>query len=237
MSSVINRNKDQIVCEGIVEVVPPYHNDIESFDNPDEFPDLEFVVAGMERPLQLHRRILAESSGKVKAVSGEGKGQRLEWPYNTTNEVDREALVKVLRFCYGETQTVGTKSGECIAMIVAFTRLQVTGLDDVVTLLSNFAMDEAKRNLEIGAALLKACAGYKETSDTSQLALDKKLAATVHIPLIAKDFENFCNLQFEDVSEFRRCCQYNFSENEKDGNKFTNNMDNDKVMSWNESTV
>ena len=29
----------------------------------------------------------------------------------------------------------------------------------------------------------------------------------------------------------RRCCQYNFSENEKHGNKFTNNMDNDKVMS------
>ena len=40
---------------------------------------------------------------------------------------------------------------------------------------------------------------------------------TVNIPLIAKGFEKICNLQFEDVSEFRRCCQYNFSENEKMG--------------------
>ena len=35
-------------------------------------------------------------------------------------------------------------------------------------------------------------------------------SSTVHIPLIAKDFENCCNLQFEDVSELRRCCQIQF---------------------------
>ena len=185
MSSVINANtnREQSECDGTVEVVPPYHNDVESFDNPDEFPDLEFVVAGMEKPLQLHRRILAESSGKVKAMLNERRGLKLEWPYDTTKEVDREALVKALRFCYGETQTVGTKNGECIAMIVALTRLQVTCTDDVMTLLSNFAMDEAKRNLEIGVELLKACGGYKETSGTSQLTLDKKLAAI----LLTKD--------------------------------------------------
>ena len=181
MSSVINtnRNQEQSECEGTVEVVPPYRNDIESFDSPDEFPDLEFVVGGMERPLQLHRKILAESSGKIKAMLGERKSQMLEWLCDTTKEVDREALVKALRFCYGETQIVGTKNGECIAMIVAFTRVQVTCLDDVMTLLSNFVMDEAKRNLEIGVELLKACAGYKELSDTSQFGLEKKLAAIV----------------------------------------------------------
>ena len=181
MSSVINTNtnQEQSGCEGTVEVVPPYHNDVESFDNPDEFPDLEFVVGGMERPLQLHRRILAHASGKVKAMLNERRGQRLEWPYDTTKEVDKEALVKALRFCYGETQIVGTKNGECIAFVVAFTRLQVTCLNDVVTLLSNFAMDEAKRNLEIGVELLKLCAGYKEMSGTNQLTLDKKLAAIV----------------------------------------------------------
>ena len=181
MSSVINTNtnREQSGCEGTVEVIPPYHNDVESFDNPDEFPDLEFVVGGMEKPLQLHRRILAHASVKIKAMLNERRGQRLEWPYDTTKEVDREALVKALRFCYGETQTVGTKNGECISMIVALTRVQVTCLDDVVTLLSNFAMEESKRNLEIGVELLKACAGYKELSETSQLTLDKKLAAIV----------------------------------------------------------
>ena len=181
MSSVINTNtnREQSECEGTVEVVSPYRNDIESFDNPDEFPDLEFVVAGMGRPLQLHRRILAHASGTIKRILNERRGLKLEWPFDTTSEVEREALVKALRFCYGETQTVGTKSGECIAMIVALTRLQLTCLDDAVTLLSNFAMEESKINLEIGVELLKACAGYKEWSNTNQLALDKKLAAIV----------------------------------------------------------
>ena len=181
MSSVTNanRNQEQSGCEGTVELVPPFQNETENFDNPEKYPDLEFVVAGMERPLHLHRKILAESSGKVKAMLNERKGLKLEWPYDTTKEVDREALVKALRFCYGETQIVGTKNGECIARIVALTRLHVTCLDDVVTLLSNLALDEAQRNLEIGVELLKACGGYKEWSNTSQLTLDKKLAAIV----------------------------------------------------------
>ena len=79
MSSVnTNKNQEQSGCEGTVEVVPPYLNDIESFDNPDKYPELEFVVGGMERPLHLHRRILAESSGKVKAMLNERKGLKLE---------------------------------------------------------------------------------------------------------------------------------------------------------------
>ena len=174
-----NGNQEQSECENTVPVASPCMNDIESFDNPDFYPDLEFVVAGMERPLQLHKRILARSSGYIKPLLNRQKNQRLEWPFDTTKEADRDALVKVLRFCYGETQIVGTKNSECIAMIVALTRLQVTDLNDVVTVLSNFAMDESKRNVEIGVELLKTCIGYRECYDMSQLGLDKKLAATV----------------------------------------------------------
>ena len=181
MSSVTNanRNQEQSGCEGTVELVPPFPNETENFDNPEKYPDLEFVVGGMEKPLHLHRKILAHASGKVKAMLDKRRDLKMEWPYDTTKDADREALVKALRFCYGETQIVGTKNGECIAMIVALSRLQVTCLDDVVTLLSNLALDEARRNLEVGVDLLKACAGYKEWSNTSQLTLDKKLAAIV----------------------------------------------------------
>ena len=180
MSSVnTNRNQEQKEGEDTIEIVPPYHNNVESFDNPDKFPDLEFVVTGMEKPLRLHKNILAESSARVKTVMSETSDLKLEWPYDTTKEVDREALVKALRFCYGETQTVGTKNGECIAMIVAFTRLQVTCLDDIVTLLTNFAMKEAKEKVKAGVELLKACAGYKDLNGASHITLDKKLAAVV----------------------------------------------------------
>ena len=160
-------------------MVPPFPNETENFDNPDSYPELEFVVGGMEKPLHLHRKILAHASGKVKAMLDKRMDLKLEWPFDTTKEVDREALVKALRFCYGETQIVGTRNGECIAMLAALTRLQVTCTDDVVTLLSNFSMEEAKRNLEIGVELLKACVGYKEMSGTNKLTLGKKLAAIV----------------------------------------------------------
>lgn len=75
MSSVnTNRNQEQSGCEGTVEVVPMFPNETESFDNPDSYPELEFVVGGMEMPLHLHRKILANASGKVKAMLNEKKG-------------------------------------------------------------------------------------------------------------------------------------------------------------------
>ena len=82
MSSVTNanRNQEQSGCEGTAELVPPFPNETENFDNPEKYPDLEFVVAGMEKPLHLHRKILAESSGKVNAMLNERKGLKLEWP-------------------------------------------------------------------------------------------------------------------------------------------------------------
>ena len=181
MSFGVNSNKSNESNQenDTVEIVPPYHNEIGSFDNPDSYPDCELVVDEKEKTKKLHRKILAQASGKVKAMLDEGRGTKLEWPYDTSDEIDREAMMKALRFCYGETQTVGTKNGECIAMIVALTRLQVSCLDEVVTTLSNFAMEESKRSLEIGVALLKTCVGYKEMSGTNQLTLDKKLAAIV----------------------------------------------------------
>ena len=181
MSFGVNSNKSNESNQenDTVAIVPPYNNEIGSFDNPDSYPDCELVVDEKEKPLHLHRKILAQASGKVKAMLDEGRGTKLEWPYDTTDEIDGEAMMKALRFCYGETQFVGTKNGECIAMIVALTRLQVSCLDEVVTTLSNFAVEEAKRKVEIGVELLKKCVGYKEMSGTNQLTLDKKLAAIV----------------------------------------------------------
>ena len=162
-----------------MEVVSPYPNEIENFDNENMYPDLVFVVAGMAKPLHLHRKILATTSEYFRTTLKETKDLRLEWPYDTSNEVDRDALVKALRFCYGETLSVDTKKGECCAMIAALLRLQVTCLDDATALLINFATDEAKRNLATGVELLKACTEYKECCGTSQFSLDKKLAAIV----------------------------------------------------------
>ena len=171
--------QEQSENEGTVELMTPYPNEIESFDNPKTYPDLEFVVAGMEKPLQLHRRILARASQWADEMLGRRKDTKLEWPYDTSKEMDREALVKALRFCYGETLCIGTKNGECCAIIATLTRLQVMCLDDVTRSLIKFAMDEANRNLASGVELLKACTGYKECCGTSQYSLDQQLAKIV----------------------------------------------------------
>ena len=181
MSSVVNsnRNQEQSENESTEDLVPPYHNEVESFDNAEEYPDMELVVKGMAKPLQLHRKIIASASGCFKTMLRGQKDTRLKWLHDASKETDREALVKTLRFCYGETQSIGTKNGECCAMIAALTRLQVTCLDDVVATLINFAMDEAKRNVETGVELLKACTQYKECCGSNPLSLDKRLAAIV----------------------------------------------------------
>ena len=183
MSSAANThsNQEQGEDEGTVYLVPPlsYTNEIESFDNTEKYPDMELVVDGMAKPLLLHKRILARASQWADKMLKGRKDTRLEWPHDINNETDREVLVKGLRFCYGETQSIGTKNGECCAMIATLTRLQVTCLDDVVALLINFAMDEAKRNIETGVELLKACTQYKECCGSNPLSLDKRLAAIV----------------------------------------------------------
>ena len=162
-----------------MKVVPPFRDRIELFDNEDTGPDLELVVAGMERPLQLHGWILTRTSKWLDETVKGRKGIQLEWPHDTKEEAERKVLVKALRFCYGETQSVGTKDGECCAMVATLMRLQVTCLDDVMGSLINFAVEEAKQKLETGVELLKACIRYSECCGSSLLSLNKKLAAIV----------------------------------------------------------
>ena len=160
-------------------VNPPYYNEIESFDNPESYPDLEFFIPGMEKPLLLHRIILVRASDYIDAMLRKNKTHKLCWPFDTSKGLDREALVKALRYCYGESLSLETKNGECFAMIAMLLRLQLRGSDETLTSLSNFVIDEALRDVKTGAELLKACTGYTECCGTNHFALDKKLAAIV----------------------------------------------------------
>ena len=181
MSSVAISNKiqEQGGDKGTVKVVPPYPNQVDGFDNKDADTDLDIAVGGMVRPLHLHKKILANASGYFRTMVKERRDLKLVWPYDTSKKVDRDALVKALRFCYGETLSVDMNKGECCAMIAALSRLQVTCLDDATGLLMNSAVSEAKRNLATGVELLKACTRYKECCGSRHFSLDKKLAAIV----------------------------------------------------------
>ena len=55
---------------------------------------------------------------------------RFEWPFDTKNKKDRDALVKVLRFCYGETMKVAPH--EVCPVVAAVFRLQLNDAKEVV---------------------------------------------------------------------------------------------------------
>ena len=180
MSCITPNNTEQKRSEvNTVNIISPYHNEVERFDNAESFPELELVVAGLEKPLQLHKIFLAKVSGWIKPML-KGKGeQRVDWPFDTSKQTDREALVKVLRFCYGETLSVGTKNGECIVVIATLSRLQVSCLDEVVPKLSDFVLEEARKDVSIGAELLKMCIHYEECCKKGICTLNKELAKIV----------------------------------------------------------
>lgn len=174
MTSLRNSNKNREQDTKVVELQSPYSYDVESFNNPEMFPDLEFSIRDRES-LLLHRKTLANASIQIREMLQQ-KTQRLEWPFDTSNEVDKEALVKALRFCYGEKLTVGTKEGECFAIIAALTRLQVTCLAAVLEQLGNYIETEAKNNLKKGTELLKTCARYAECCGMNNCSLNQRLA-------------------------------------------------------------
>ena len=162
-----------------MEFGSPYTNEVESFNNTESYPDLTFVVPGMEGSLSLHKKILAKASMRINTMLKDHPGEKLEWMYEAKKEIDKQALVKALRFCYGETLSVGTKDGECCALIAALSRLQVTYLHTVIPKLCDFALEQARKDLSVGVELLKTCMHYKECCNTYTWALDKKLAKII----------------------------------------------------------
>ena len=177
ISTANNQEKQAEECT--LDIPSPFHNEVESFDNNDLYPDLEFFVAGMTNPLQLHKKILALTSEYMKKKLKEIREQRLDWTYDSNKEVDRNALVKVLRFCYGESMTVGTKNGDCIAVIATLVRLQVLCREETIEILKNFALTQAKKDVKVGVELLKACAGYPECCEKNSCELNKELAGII----------------------------------------------------------
>ena len=179
------RNNTMEIIGTQIRVESPFKNNAELFNNKDMFPDMEFVVPGLSEPLLLHKGIMAKTSKfvqgvlKAKQTTKAIDENKVGWTFDATNEVDRDALVKVLRLCYDETMTVDSKSGELCAVIAALCRLQVTCLDDVIRKLTMFAVDQAKNDVMIGTQLLKETQQYPECCSQNTVELDKALAEVV----------------------------------------------------------
>lgn len=140
-------------------------------------PDIEFVVQGLQKPLQLHSCILCPMSALVSGVLKCQKTGRFEWPFDTSTTRDRDAVVKVLRFFYGETLCVQPQ--EVCAVVAALWRFQFVEADDVCKQLIEFATKVATQNLDVGMEMLRTCVEYQECCDSRCSELDRALACVV----------------------------------------------------------
>ena len=171
-----------VSAEDYTIIEPHFGCNVELFDNEEMFPDLELVVPGFETSLHLHKLILARASKlmeglfKAKRVADSQDGNQVEWMFDTSEKVDRDALLKVLRFCYGENIRVRTTNCECYAVVLALYRLQVTCANDVVRELTDFSVNRAKMDLSFGVMLLKSSQHYQECRNKKAYELDKALA-------------------------------------------------------------
>ena len=168
-----------------LEIEPYFGDNVELFDNEELFPDLELVVQGLDAPLHLHKIILTKTSKlvggliKAKQRTNSQEENRIEWMFDTSEKVDRDALLNVLRFCYGEKMRVGKGEGECCAVIAALFRLQVTCTNEIIAKISHFTVSCAKEDLAFGAMMLKDTQRYLECQSQNAYELDKALAKVV----------------------------------------------------------
>ena len=168
-----------------LEIEPHFGDNVELFDNEELFPDLDLVVQGLDAPLHLHKIILTKTSKlmegliKTKHMTNSQNENQVEWMFDTSEKVDRDALLNVLRFCYGEKMRVGKGEGECCAVIAALFRLQVTCTNEIIAKLTDFTVNCAKEDLAFGAMMLKDAQRYPECRDQNACGLNQALAKVV----------------------------------------------------------
>ena len=166
-------------------LVSVFSDEVESFDNEDSFSDLKFVIGGLEKPLLLHKRILAKGSSlvqkimKCKQTAESNDRDMVVWPFDTKKAVDRQCLVKAPRYLYGDTVVVELKDGECCAMISTFTRLQMKHLDEVITKLAEFAVKGVTNDVKDCAELLVQMQDYPECFDRTICKLEQSFVDVV----------------------------------------------------------
>lgn len=155
------------------------------FNNPESFPDMELVIRGLESPLLLHKGIMADKSKLMKRLldakrsDQSADANKIEWPLNTDQEVDRTALVKALRLCYGDKIDVCVDDREICAVFAALCQLEVTCLDEELKQLTALAVKQAKNDPIVGVRLLNETRKYSECCNGGICKLDLALARVV----------------------------------------------------------
>ena len=141
----------------MITVQSPYSKDhISVFDNEESYPDIDFVIPGLDKPLRLCRNILAPASTMFTALfknqmfsccTFNGETQNVQWIFDTTmnNATYRGVLVKWLRFCYGEDQIFNLC--ECPAAMNILYELQLSCMNEMMRIIENYMIETVKNDV------------------------------------------------------------------------------------------
>ena len=159
-------------------VKSPFSVTIEWFDNEEYFPDTEFIIPGVEKPLRLHAPVLVRASQvfvallKAKANTYgryDPETRRLEWMFDrSANDMNyRNCLVKWLRFCYGEDQTF--EVDELGASLVTLLQLQLKCENSMKEAITTRMMEMSKKDISYGCRMLIDCVNENEESQQNSI--------------------------------------------------------------------
>lgn len=165
----------------IVLKLPAARNFIDRFDgepkNKASRPDLLLVVDDLPRPLRLHRFVLAPLSEFVRSAITHHKQDVLEWPFDTSNPDDLDALVDVLRLCYGEKLRLTARM--VCPVVAAMCRLQLDGMEPLLRDIVEFAEEIASIDINAGVSMLLKSDLYEECKNEDDCLLNQALARVV----------------------------------------------------------
>ena len=169
MSSSSESEKVQAL--GTLMVKSPFTGTLEWFDNDEYYPEIDFIIPGLDKPLHLHAPVLVRASQTFIALlkaktSSHGKydpeSHRLEWMFDksATDEKYRNCLVKWLRFCYGEDQTF--EADETGAALSSLIQLQLKCEDVLKKTIETHMVHISKNDINSGCRMLLDCAAAYE---------------------------------------------------------------------------
>ena len=172
----------------------PYPDNTLAFDNrtEDHFADVQVLLSeATDAPpsLLLHRTLLSRASsafaalfhGKtVYSVHYDAATQRVVGLHTDVN--GRDVLVRWLRFCYGSSMHVETRTA--VAALAALLWLRLRCCDcNLQQRLEDFNVHSAKQSVQAGAALLVECVASPlcrgSTNDENSSSVDRALAKCV----------------------------------------------------------
>jgi len=162
----VTDNPDEI---GPLTIKSPFDKQqLPSFDNVDLFPDMEFVIPGLSKPIHLHRIVLNNTSDALALLfkksdtpdirsyfQYDAGSHHVKWLYDK-GEIYRNVLVKWLRFCHGEDQRFNWN--ECIAAAALLCQLKLKGMKELFETIVNYIAEVGKRCIIVVAQWLHECA-------------------------------------------------------------------------------